>query len=209
MNIAIIAANGRLGQALVKEALNEGHTVTAGTHSRNPFATHPNLTVTKCDATNTDDVAALIAGHDVVFSCIGHVKGSPADVQTAATRTVIDAMRATNLQRFITVTGTGVRNPGDRVTLTDRFLNFGIGIIDPARIKDGRDHVALLKDSSLEWTAIRVLKLQFENNRPYILTPHGPTLPYVSRKETARAMLQVARDNSFLKQLPMLSSAKH
>lgn len=209
MKIAIIAANGRLGQALVKEALDEGHVVTAGTHRHNPFAIHPNLTVMTCDATNADDVARLIDNHDVVFSCIGHVKGSLPDVQTTATRTVIEAMRTTNMQRFVTVTGTGVRRPGDRITLIDRFLNFGIGIIDPARIKDGRDHVEALEHSSLNWTAIRVLKLQFKNNRPFQLTPHGPTLPYVSRTETARAMLQVTRDNTFVKELPVFSKSKN
>lgn len=209
MKIAIIAANGRLGQALVNEALSEGHVVTAGVHSRNTFDPQPNLTVVTCDATNTDDVAALIKGNDIVFSCIGHVKGSKADVQTVATRTVVAALRSAGKKRFVTVTGTGVRRPGDHVTLVDRFLNFGIGMIDPARIQDGRDHIAVLEQSELNWTAIRVLKLQFENNRPFLLKQHGPTLPYVSRQETARAMLELARENTFVRELPMLSRAKN
>ena len=53
--------------------------------------------------------------------------------------------------RLISLTGTGVRFPGDKITLIDRILNLSISIIDPKRIKDGKNHVTLLKNSDLDW----------------------------------------------------------
>jgi len=204
MNVAIIAANGRLGKELVKAALANGHTVRAGIRGPSDLKDEPNLTIIACDATNYYEVKNLIKDSDVVFSCIGHVKQSPKDVQTVATQTIVRAMKELGLKRFITLTGTGVREPGDHITLTDRFLNLGVEVMDHPRITDGRNHVSVLYKSDLDWTVIRVLKLQFENNRPFHLLEHGPTLPYVSRKEAARAMLEVAENNSFIRELPII-----
>lgn len=204
MNIAVVSANGRLGKAFVETALAAGHSVRAGTRGRARFKKHPNLTVIPCDATNYYEVKALIKGQDVVVSCIGHVKNSLPNVQTLATETIVKAMKEVGIKRFVTLTGTGVREPGDHITLTDRVLNLTVKIIDRPRVKDGREHVSVLKRSGLEWTIIRVLKLQFENNRPFTLRQHGPTLPYVSREEAARAMLEVIEKNTFIRKLPII-----
>ena len=205
MNIAVIAANGRLGKAFVETALAAGHSVEAGTRGQAHFEDNPHLTVIACDATNFYEVKALIEGQDVVVSCIGHVKNSLPNVQTLATKTIVRAMKELDIKRFVTLTGTGVREPGDHIPLLDRFLNFAIEMIDTPRITDGRQHVAVLEKSDLDWTIIRVLKLQFENNRPFRLKENGPTLPYVSRQEAARAMLEVIENHSFIRQLPIIS----
>jgi putative NADH-flavin reductase len=205
MNIAVIAANGRLGKAFVETALAAGHTVRAGTRGRAHFADNPHLTAIPCDATNYYEVKALIKDQDVVVSCIGHVPHSLPNVQTLAMKTIAQAMKEMNIKRFVTLTGTGVREPGDHITLTDRFLNFGITLLDNSRVTDGRNHVTVLEKSDLDWTVIRVLKLQFENNRPFHLRENGPTLPFVSREEAARAMLEVIENHSFIRELPIIA----
>lgn len=205
MNIAVIAANGRLGRAFVNEALAAGHIVRAGVRGENHFEPHANLTIVSCDATDVDGLKALIDGQDAVVSTIGHVKGSKADVQTIATKAIIEAMNLAVQRRFVTVTGTGVRFPGDKVTLLDRFLNLGIGIIDPARIKDGQSHTKILQSSTLAWTLIRVLKLQNTRSKPFTLTLHGPTKLFVGRVEVARAILQVIEQHAFIQESPIIS----
>lgn len=204
MNIAIISANGRLGNELVKAALAAGHTVRAGTRGLSHFKDTAHLTAIPCDATNYYEVKALIKGQDVVFSCIGHVTNAPADVQTQATKTIVRVMKELGIKRFVTLTGTGVRQPGDHITLLDRIFTLGIKILDKSRLTDGRNHVKVLQKSDLDWTVIRVLKLQFEKDRPLTLRAHGPSLPFVSRKEAARAMLEVAENNTFIRELPII-----
>lgn len=205
MKIAVLAANGRSGKAFVEAALAAGHEIRAGYHRQKLDTQHPNLTQIACDATNATQITELIAGSDAVVSFIGHVKGSPARVQTEAMRVVIAAMKAAGIARIVSLTGTGVRFPRDHVGPVDWFLNLSISLIDPERIADGKEHVAALQASDLEWTILRVLKLQNTKPRPFALTPNGPTLWYVSRESVAAAALEVLEDHSFVREAPILS----
>jgi len=205
MRIAVIAANGRLGKAFVEAALKAGHSVRAGVRGVNTLAAHPNLEIVPCDATNADELRVLLAGQEVVVSAIGHVKGSAPDVQTVATQVMVDVMTELGIKRYIDVTGTGVRFAGDKITLIDRFLNLGVGIMDPSRVKDGIDHQEVLKGSDLDWTTVRVLKLQSVEAKPFTLRLHGPTKSFVGREEVASAMLEVVEGGTFFKQAPIVS----
>jgi putative NADH-flavin reductase len=204
MRIAIIAANGRLGMEVVNAAIQAGHTVTAGVRGNHSLSDHPNLTVLSCDATNSNDLLGLLQGQDAVVSALGHVKGSASDVQTVATKVIISVMNQLGIRRYVDVTGTGVRFQGDKVTMLDRILNAGVEMIDRDRMTDGRNHQEVLKASSLEWTTIRVLKLQPVASKPYELKLHGPTKPFVSRIDVAKAMIEVLEQHSYVRQSPIL-----
>ena len=205
MKIAVLAANGRTGKAFVEQALAAGHSVNAGIYGSNNLAAHKNLTVMPCDATNETEVAHLLRGQDAVVSFIGHVKGSPPEVQANAMRTLVKVMKKLHIQRVVSLTGTGVRFPGDKITLVDRILNMAVSVIDPARVEDGRQHARILQTGDLDWTIVRVLKLQNVAPRPFKLTEHGPTKWYVGREEVAQAVLQLLEDNSFICQAPIIS----
>jgi putative NADH-flavin reductase len=207
MKIAVIAANGRSGQAFVERALEAGHQVRGGIRGDSRLPRHACLTLVPCDATRKEDLMNLIKGQEAVVSLIGHIKGSSTDVQTVAIQNVSSVMEELGLKRLVSLTGTGVRFTGDKVTLIDRFLNLGVNIIDPARVRDGRQHVEVLQQTDLDWTVIRVLKLQNVPPKPYRLTPHGPTKPYVGREEVAEAILEVLENSSFIKQAPIISPA--
>lgn len=206
MDIAVLGANGRSGRAFVAAALAAGHEIRAGVHQNNPFRSTPSLTVVDCDATRVDDLRRLIKGADAVVSLIGHSKGSSATVQTVAMHELIPLMEAKGPQRLVSLTGTGVRFPGDKVTLLDQLLNFGLSIFDPARMRDGQQHVRAIKQSNLEWTVIRVLKLQDTEPQRFVLREHGPTKPYVSRDEAAEAILDVLEQHSFIRKAPMVAN---
>ena len=205
MKIAVIAANGRTGKVFVEHALASGHTIRAGVYKSNNLTPHKRLTVIQCDATSVSDLTNLIKGQDAVVSFIGHVKESPENVQTDAMRALNTAMKTNNISRLVSLTGTGVRFPGDRITLIDRVLNAGIGMIDPKRIQDGENHVRFLQETNLDWTVLRVLKLQDIQPTPFTLKLSGPTKPIVSRKEVARAALIVLEDHSFIREAPIIS----
>jgi putative NADH-flavin reductase len=205
MKIAVIAADGRTGHAFVKAALAAGHHIQAGAREGSSLEPGPSLQVVPCDATNPAQVKALLQGQDAVVSFIGHVKGSHATVQTDAINTALSVMKKLGMKRIVSLTGTGVRFPEDKITLIDRILNLSIRLIDPRRVRDGIQHVEALKASELDWTVLRVLKLQNTSAGDFLLTPNGPTKPYVSRQETAQAALQVLEQASFIRQAPILS----
>lgn len=207
MNIAVLAANGRTGRKFVEHALAAGHNVRAGVYRTNNLPEHDGLEVVSCDATSRNDVVKLIEGQNAVVSFIGHVKGSPDTVQADAMRVLVDAAEEAGVTRVVSLTGTGVRFDGDKITLVDRLLNLGISVVDPARVQDGREHVEVLKQSNLGWTVIRVLKLQNTKPRSYTLREHGPTKWFVSREEVAASVLEVLEGQSFMRQAPIITRA--
>jgi putative NADH-flavin reductase len=204
MNIAVIAANGRSGQAFVHTALAAGHTIRAGVRGAHKLPAHQRLQIVECDATNATQLKTLLTGQDAVVSFIGHVKGSAPNVQTIAMQAIVHVMQEQGLQRIVSLTGTGVRFPDDVITFADRILNAAISVIDPARVADGKKHVQVLQQSALEWTVIRVLKLQNVPPRPFTLRQHGPTKLYVSRLEVAQAVLQVLEQHGYIGQSPII-----
>lgn len=206
MNIAVIAAGGHSGQMVVRELLAAGHGVRAGVHRRNPFGVTAGLTVLPTEATDGDAVAALILGTDVVVSAIGHVRGSDAHVQADATRVLIGAMKVQGLTRLVTLTGSGVRQGGDRITLMDRFLNAGIATVDPQRISDGLESARILTASDLDYTLLRVLKLTNRPAHPFVLTEHGPVQTFTSRQTVAIAVREVLENGTFVRRSPLFSN---
>jgi putative NADH-flavin reductase len=205
LTIAVVAATGRSGQAFVHEAIGAGHHVIAGIHSNSPFTPDDHLTTIRCDATMAADIDRLTIGADVVASFIGHTDRAHPDVQTKATARIVAACERHGIARVISLTGTGVRTTGDRITLLDRFLNVSIQIIDPDRVSDGKNHADVLSRTNLEWTIIRVLKLQNTRPKAFELKLHGPAQTLVSRQEVARAVLQVIEARSFIREMPIIS----
>ena len=205
MVIAVLGSDGRSGRAFVRAALNNGHIIRAGYRNNAPSIEHENYIPIKCNGENPDEVALLIQDADAVLCLIGHVKGSHARTQTESIRNIIASMRKNNIKRLISLTGTGVRFPGDRPNSIDKVLNFSIKLIDPQRILDGIDHVEEIKYSDLDWTIVRVLKLQ--NTRPtsFRLTEGGPAKLITSRVEVAKACLEVLEKNEFMQKAPIIS----
>lgn len=205
MKIAVIGAGGRSGKIFTERALQAGHTIKAGIHSDNPFQPQPNLTVQECNATDLNQVTSLLQDCDAVVSLIGHTEGSAANVHTEAMKAIIGAMQSLGLLRIVSLTGTGVRMPGDKITLADRLSEIGIRIIDNARVIDGKNHANLLMNSGLEWTIVRVSKLQGSHLGRYRLLDSGPAKTLVSRQEVAQAILTILGNAEFIGRAPMIS----
>lgn len=103
MKIALIGASGMAGSAILDEALNRGHQVTA--LARNParVPARAGVTVAALDVLDADAVRAAVTGHDAVISAY-RANGAPeqfgADF-TAATANLIAASRATGARLLV------------------------------------------------------------------------------------------------------------
>ena len=203
--LAVIAANGRAGRAFVLKALDAGYEVRAGYHAANNLPSHERMTAISCDATNEEDVRTLLSGADVVVSLIGHVKQSPPNIQTDSMKVIAKVMNDIGINRIISLTGTGVRFPGDTPSIIDRLLNIAIKYIDPARIKDGIRHVEYLQSTNLDWTILRVLKLiNSAEQKPVYLSPAGPAELLTSRDRVASAILKIIEEGGYIKSAPIV-----
>lgn len=205
MKIAVIGASGKTGRVFVNAALGAGYDIRAGVYRSEVFKASDHLEVVRIDALKAEDIDKLVRGCDVVVSVIGHVKDSPAYLQTTAISNVLSAMKRYHIRRLVSLTGTGVRCLGDTASLMDIVMNSAVRLIDPARLRDGRAHADVIRDSDVDWTIVRILKLTDGLEQSYTLTDHGPAKTFVSRRTVAEALLRVVHDGDHIREMPVIS----
>lgn len=108
MKIALIGATGFVGSAILKEALDRGHDVTAIVRHPEKLQPHATLHPQKGDVYNADEVARLVAGHDAVISAFnpGWKNQNLYEDQVRGTTAIIGAVKKAGVKRVLWV---GVR----------------------------------------------------------------------------------------------------
>ncbi len=104
MRIVFFGAAGGLGDRVVAEALDRGHTATALVS--NPACLtmrHMRLTVVAGDVRDPQAVATVIAGQDAVITCIDDL-----DMISAGMSSILAGMRAAGVRRIVAVSADGI-----------------------------------------------------------------------------------------------------
>lgn len=122
-NIVLIGASGFVGSAILNEALNRGHHVTAVVlHPEKITVTHPNLTIVKADATNSDTLAKLAEGKDAVISAYNPGWGNPRQYEETLENypKIVEGAKRSGVKRLLIVGGAGTLfvKPGVRLVDT-------------------------------------------------------------------------------------------
>lgn len=141
-NIALIGASGNAGSRILKELSDRGRQVTAIARNPEKIAKLPNVVAKKGDVFDQAGLADLLKGHDAVISSVHFTASDPV--------TLIEAVRASGVQRYLVVGGAGSLEiaPGQRVVDLPNF---------PAAYKEeatkGAAFLDLLKqEKQLDWT---------------------------------------------------------
>ena len=107
MKIAMFGASGNIGNRILNEALSRGYKVTAMLRPGVKIETgSPLVQAIEGNIFNPEDVARLVAGHDIVISAFGPDPGEPSRL-AGATRSLIEGMKKTTVKRLIVVGGAG------------------------------------------------------------------------------------------------------
>src|SRR5437016_3616278 len=109
MKIALIGATGFVGSAILKEALDRSHEVTAIARHPEKIKPHAKLRPQKGDVYNADEVTRLVAGHGAVISAFNPGWSSP-DIynqQVKGTRAIIEGVKKAGVKRLLFVGGAG------------------------------------------------------------------------------------------------------
>lgn len=112
MKIIVFGATGGVGQLVVKQAVEKGFEVTAFVRTPAKLeVSHENLSVIKGDAFHPAEVAAAIAGHDAVVSCLGSSQGMKKSTELEEMiRNIVTGMQEHNVKRIVYTASAGVHN---------------------------------------------------------------------------------------------------
>jgi putative NADH-flavin reductase len=207
--IALLGGSGQTGQEFLTRALAQGYTIQALARDPNKIPQKSSLlTVIPGDVLHPEDVAQVVADTDVVVSLFGHVKGSPAWLQTRGTEHIVEAMQAHQVPRIISLSGGGLPFPEkDQPKLTDKMIRTLMQVAVPKVLNDAVRHHQVLQQSGLAWTIVRGPRLTHDSyTGEYRVGWVGVNASTkVGRADLADFILKLVEDESYDYQMPLIS----
>jgi putative NADH-flavin reductase len=208
MKLLVFGSTGGIGRQVVKQALDQGHTVTA--FARNPAKLdiqHTNLKVAQGDVLDSAAVEQAVQGQDAVLCVLGSGGKRKGTIRSEGTRQIIRAMEKAGVRRFICQTTLGVGDSQGNLDFFWKYIMFGFLLREVFA-----DHVLqenYIKQSRLDWTIVR--PGAFTDGNLTGKYRHGfpgtdkTTKLKISRADVADFILRQLADDSYLHKTPGLS----
>jgi putative NADH-flavin reductase len=206
MKLTIFAATGGIGRQLLEQAVAAGHDVTAAV--RDPSKLPGGVRAVKADLAAPDPAALVSAveGADAVLSGLGARSASDAGIASRGTRAIVQAMLAADIRRIVAVSAAPIgtlpspgrpkppkHDPGDGF-----FMRNLLSPLTKAAFRRTYADLALmedvLRDSGLDWTVVRPVRLTGKPLTGSYRTAYGLNLRrglFISRADVAHLMLGV------------------
>jgi putative NADH-flavin reductase len=206
VKVLIIGATGATGQILMREALAQGHEVTA--LARDPSAVAPDdhsLRVLQGNALDVSSVGEAVAGQDAVLSALGTRSARPTTLFSESTQNVIGAMNKHGVRRLVSITGIGAGDSKGHVG----FLYDSIML--PFVVKniylDKTRQEEAIKQSDLDWVIVRPAQLTDEpaKDEYNVFLGGSYTATKISRADVAAFMLAQLTDDTYVGKMPVIS----
>ena len=206
MKVIIIGATGATGQILMREALAQGHEVTA--LARNPSAVapeDPRLRVLQGNALDASEVEAAVAGQDAVLSALGTRSARRTTLFSESTQNVISAMKKQGVRRLVCITGIGTGDSkGHGGFLYDRVI-LPFVVKNVYEDKDRQEEA--IRQSALDWVIVRPARLTDEpaKGEYRVFLGGSYTAQTISRADVAAFMLAQLTDDTYVHKMPVIS----
>ncbi|MER0241289.1 NAD(P)H-binding protein [Streptomyces sp. HSW2009] len=202
MRITLFGATGRTGRLLTQLALDTGHEVTA--YARTPDKlriTHPNLSIVTGQLDNDAAILEAVRTADAVIEGVGS--------ESEATRRIITAMDTAGVKRFVAVSTCSVPDPNDLPDTRLKTLVHSVKTAAPRAYTEVRAAAQAVRASDLDWTLVRVAKLNDEAASGNVKVGHyghGAVDLSLSRADLAAFLLTQTSDDTYVRSAPAISN---
>jgi len=202
MKLVIFGSTGATGKELVKQALENGHDVTA--FARNPQKIDdiksPKLKISSGDVLDPQSVERAISNQEVVISAIG-AGPERTTLRQDGTRIIVEAMERLSIKRLISLSSLGVGDSRANLGMVTKYIIIPLFIRHA--FSDHEKQEVVIKNCSLDWIIVRPPHLK---DGPRTSTyKHGfpPTereiKGIISRADVAEFMLKQIEDDKYLR----------
>ncbi|WP_437278903.1 SDR family oxidoreductase [Sorangium sp. So ce375] len=209
--LLILGATGGTGAALIRQALELGHDVSAfaRTPATIPVPHHERLRALRGDVMDAEQVSRAVSGHDAVLSALGSRGMGPTRVYSEGITHVLRAMKEHGVRRLIAVTAAGIGEE-QQSALWFRVL---VKPLLRNRYSDMLRMEEALRQSDVDWTVVRVPKLTDgrltkECRASVDASPPGGYFlggPTISREDVAYFMLSQLESDEHLRKAVALT----
>jgi putative NADH-flavin reductase len=202
LRILIVGATGGTGRELVRQALEQGHQVTALVRKPKKMKLeHPNLRVVKGNVHDYDSVESAMRGQSAVVCALGTKRFFyPNRVASNGTANILRAMKTCNVPRLVCESSLGIGNSVGRLGLLYTFLV--VPVILPFIFYDKVRQEKLIEESEADWVIVRPAVLSNASARGKYR--HGRSVGNylwtnrVARADVADFMLKQLTDDDYI-----------
>jgi putative NADH-flavin reductase len=208
MKLLIFGSTGGTGRELVKQSLDQGHSITA--YARNPAKIedlqHSNLKMVSGDLLDPVAVRNAVADQEAIISAIGAGAGRTT-LREEGTRNIVEAMQSAGVKRLICQSSLGVGDSRANLAFFTKYII--VGIFLRHAFADHERQEAVVRRSSLDWTIVRPPHLT-DGPRTGVYQHGFPTTDrrikgQISRADVADFMLKQLGDDKYIHQTPGVS----
>ena len=191
MRIAVVGATGHTGAQVIEQALARGHAVSA--IARRPEATqlkHEHLVVKAADVLDPDTLVTALAGSGAVISALGiGASRDPTVVYSEGIKNLLGAMDTNGIGKIAVISAAPVGPRAEQPFLERRVAMPLLERVFGATYEDMRRMEALLRNSDIDWVALRPPRLV---NKPATGTYRLDTRPLPSARSLTHPDLATA-----------------
>jgi putative NADH-flavin reductase len=213
MKVIIFGATGFSGQAILAEAIKQGHEVTVLVRDSSKVKiNHNNLRIVEGNVLDSQKVAFVIQNQEAVIQCLGvggKGDGKPTTFISDATKIIVDEMQKLNIKRLIAMSNVGA---GNSVAFQPWFFT---KIILPyfmnwlkVIIEDKNRMESIIMNCNLDWTIVRCPNIVDKTAKgKYNATLDGNGLKLsITLPDLSKFMVDQLKQTSFINQAPCISN---
>jgi putative NADH-flavin reductase len=219
MKLTIFAATGGIGLQILEQAVDAGHDVTAVVRhpQKLPGELSSQIRVVSADLAAPDPamLTSAVQGADGVLSGLGPRSKAETGIAARGTQAIVAAMKAAGARRIVVVSAAPIgtvpspgrpnppkHDPGDGFIM-QHLLNPLVKTALRKNYADLAQMEDILRDSDLDWTAVRPPRLTDKPLTGTYRTAHGQNLRrglVISRADVAHYMLRAVGQPETIKQ---------
>jgi putative NADH-flavin reductase len=212
MRVTVFGASGAIGRLCVQQLLDDGHQVTALVRTPAKLAlTHSHLTVVTGQLSDRDAVEQAVSGADAVISALGpSLKRSATGTQvTDGTRTIVEAMEAQKVTRFVGLATPSLADPRDKPHWKHKVLPVAAGLMFPNALAELKGMTEAVTGSSLDYTIARITN---PTNKPATgrirsgFLGQDKVASAMSRADIAAFLVSQLTDTRYRRAMPAISN---
>jgi uncharacterized protein YbjT (DUF2867 family) len=202
MKLTVFGATGRIGEHMVRQALDAGHRVSAVVRGSSRLdISHPALEIHRVPGlADPEPMWPALVGSDAALSGVGPRSRKDVTVASTATRGILAALKSAGVPHFVAVSAAPVGPIPDGEGFLNRYL---LMPFIKTLLKDIYADVALMEReimaSGLEWTIVRPPRLTdkpLTGDYRVALAGNVPNGRTIGRADVAHLMLASLTDTT-------------